>query len=190
MYCAWRITAHLRCTQCSILLHLMDICYLTCICLWKISKIQACLFKVVRPGLVSTSPAFVISSASHPAGLHGRHAQTTVNRAPHCRGREGSTQVAQQLESAVTAPPLVGCVVWSNQQQVTTYTTCEYTLYILCTFQSLPALLSHRSTFQSLQSSSHHCYQSLLYTFPTNHYFRLFHSEYVYVLHPLMWYVM
>ena len=30
---------------------------------------------------------------------------------PHCWGRGGSTQFAQQLESAVTAPPLVGCVV-------------------------------------------------------------------------------
>ena len=40
MYCAWRIPAHLRCTQCSILLHLMDICFLTCICLWQISQIQ------------------------------------------------------------------------------------------------------------------------------------------------------
>ena len=39
MYCAWRIPAHLRCTQCSILLHLMDICFLTCICLWQISHI-------------------------------------------------------------------------------------------------------------------------------------------------------
>ena len=68
MYCAWRIPAHLRCTQCSILLHLMDICFLTCICLWQISQIQTFLFKVVGPGLVSTSPAFVSSSASHPAG--------------------------------------------------------------------------------------------------------------------------
>ena len=82
MYCAWRIPAHLRCTQCSILLHLMDICFLTCICLWQISQIQTFLFKVVGPGLVSTSPAFVSSSASHPAGPHGRHAQKTVNRAP------------------------------------------------------------------------------------------------------------
>ena len=104
MYCAWRIPAHLRCTQCSILLHLMDICFLTCICLWQISQIQTFLFKVVGLGLVSTSPAFVSSSASHPAGPHGRHAQKT--------GRGGSTQFAQQLESAVTAPPLVGCVVW------------------------------------------------------------------------------
>ena len=39
VYCAWRIPAHLRCTQCSILLHLKDICILTCICLWQISQI-------------------------------------------------------------------------------------------------------------------------------------------------------
>ena len=75
VYCAWRIPAHLRCTQCSILLHLMDICFVTCNCLWQISQIQTRLFNVVGPGLISTSPAFVSSSASHPAGLHGRHAQ-------------------------------------------------------------------------------------------------------------------
>ena len=113
MYCAWRIPAQLRCTQCSILLHLMDICFLTCICLWQISQIQTFLFKVVGPGLVSTSPAFVSSSASHPAGPHDRHVQNTVNRAPHCWGRGGSTQFAPQLETTVTAPPLIGCVVWS-----------------------------------------------------------------------------
>ena len=82
VYCAWWIPAHLRCTQCSILLHLMDIYFLTCICLWQISRIQTGLFKVVRPGLVSTSPAFVSSSASHPVGPHDWHAQKTVNRAP------------------------------------------------------------------------------------------------------------
>ena len=90
VYCTWRIPAHLRCTQCSILLHLIDICFLTFICLWQISQIQTRLFKVVGPGLVSTSPAFVSSSASH------------------------LTQFTQQLVSAVTAPPLVGCVVWSH----------------------------------------------------------------------------
>ena len=111
VYCAWRIPAHLRCTQCSILLHLMHICFLTCICLCQISQIQTFLFKVVGPGLVSTSPAFVSSSASHPAGPHGRHAQKTVNRG-------GSTQFAQQLESAVTAPPLVGPVVWSQKAEL------------------------------------------------------------------------
>ena len=50
VYCVWRIPAHLRCTQCSILLLLMDICFLTCICLWQISQIQTFLFKVVGPG--------------------------------------------------------------------------------------------------------------------------------------------
>ena len=105
MYCAWRIHANLRCTQCSILLHLMDICFLTCICLWQISQIQTFLFKVVGPGLVSTSHAFVSSSTSQPAGPH--------KSGPHYWGRGGSTQFAQQPESAVTAPPLVDCVVWS-----------------------------------------------------------------------------
>ena len=124
MYCTWRIPAHLRCTQCSILLHLMDICFLTCICLWQISQIQTFLFKVVGPGLVSTSPAFVSSSASHPAGPHGRHAQKTVNRAPHCWGRGGSTQFAQQLETTVTAPPLVGCVVWSRASSSSVSSIC------------------------------------------------------------------
>ena len=111
VYCAWRIPAHLRCTQCSILLHLMDIYFLTCICLRQILQIQTFLFKVVGPGLVSTSPAFVSSSASHPAG---QHAQKNGKSGPHHWGRAGSTQFAQQLESAVTAPPLVGCVVWSH----------------------------------------------------------------------------
>ena len=75
VYCAWRIPVHLRCTQCSILLHLMDICFLTCICLYFISQIQTRLFSVVGPGLVSTSTAFVRSSASHPAGPHDWLAQ-------------------------------------------------------------------------------------------------------------------
>ena len=78
--------------------------------------IQTFLFRVVRPELVSTSPAFVSNSASHPAGPHGRYAQKTVNR-----GRGGSTQFAQQLEFAVTAPPLVGCVVWSHYLLLQTY---------------------------------------------------------------------
>ena len=53
VYCAWRIPAHLMSTRCSIVLHLMDICFLLCICLWQISQIQTCLCVVVGPGLVS-----------------------------------------------------------------------------------------------------------------------------------------
>ena len=138
MYCAWRIPAHLRCTQCSILLHLMDICFLTCICLWQISHIQTRLFSVVGPGLVSTSPAFVSSSASHPAGPHGRHAQKTVNRGPHCWGREGSTQFAQQFLYAVTAPPLVGCVVWSRHHCVPSVMSTKMTHIISSTAPAYP----------------------------------------------------
>ena len=113
VYCASRIPAHLRCTKCSILLHLMDICFLTCICLWQISQIQTCWFKVVGPGLVSTSPAFVSSSASHPAGPHGLHTQKTVNRAPSAGGGKVRHNLHSSFESAVTAPPLGGCVVCS-----------------------------------------------------------------------------
>ena len=75
VYCSWGISAHLRCTQCSILLYLMDICFLMCICLWQISQIQTYLCVFVGPGFVSTSPAFMRSSASHPVGLHGRLAK-------------------------------------------------------------------------------------------------------------------
>ena len=52
VYCDWRIPAHPRRIQCSIPLHLMDIYFLTCICLWQISQIQTFLFKVIGPGLV------------------------------------------------------------------------------------------------------------------------------------------
>ena len=37
VYRARRFPAHLRCTQCSILLYFFDICFLTCIWLWQIS---------------------------------------------------------------------------------------------------------------------------------------------------------
>ena len=86
MYCVWRIPEYLRCTQCSILLHLMDIFFLTCICLWQISQIQARLFNVVGSGLVSTSPASVRSSASLPAGTHGRLAHNNGKSVPIAGG--------------------------------------------------------------------------------------------------------
>ena len=87
----------------------MDICFLTCICLKQISQIQTRLCDVVGPGFVSTLPAFMRSSASRPCG-HKESSKSST----HCWGRELSTQFAQQFVSAVTAPPLVGCVVWSH----------------------------------------------------------------------------
>ena len=160
--CILWIPAHLRCTQCSILLHLIDICFLSCICLQQILQIQTCLCVVVGPGFivvvvflprpmegmgrlqfsdlftelpvspqaagvvgtnrdlcvcvvvgpgfVSTSPAFMRSSASHPTGSHGR-----LSPPPQMANRASiagvSTQLAQQSAiTVVTAPPLVGCV--------------------------------------------------------------------------------
>ena len=58
VYCARQIPAHRRCTQCAILLHLIDICFLPCSCLWQISQVQTCLRVVIGPELVSTSPDF------------------------------------------------------------------------------------------------------------------------------------
>ena len=103
VYGVTRIPSHLRCTQCSILLHLIDICFLTCICLWQISQIQTYLRVVVGPGLVSTSPAFMRSIASHPSGPHGRLAQKTVI-GPPLLVREVSTQCAQGLPDRCDSP--------------------------------------------------------------------------------------
>ena len=53
-----------------------------CICLWQISQIQTCLCVGVGPGFVSTSPAFMRSSASHPAAMHGRLAPKNGKSGP------------------------------------------------------------------------------------------------------------
>ena len=92
VYSFCRIPAQLGYTQCSILLHLMNICFLPCICLWQISQIQTCLSVVVGPGFVSTSPAFMRSSASHAAGPHGWLARHKGKSDPPLR--EVSTQFA------------------------------------------------------------------------------------------------
>ena len=76
VYCDWRISAHLRCIQCSILLLLMDICYLSCICLWQISQFQTCLCVVVGPGFVSR----FYEEQRQPS--RWRICPKTVNRAP------------------------------------------------------------------------------------------------------------
>ena len=72
-----------------------------------------CVF--VGPGFVSTSLSFMRSSASHPAGPHGRLSQTTVNRGGGWFGGHYIlTKFSQQFVFAVLAPPLVGCVVCSH----------------------------------------------------------------------------
>ena len=113
------IAAHHRCTQCSIMLYLIDICFLTCICLWQIFQIQTCLCVVVGHGLVSTSPAFMRSIASHPAVRMASLAQKTVIGYPAIAGdRRGRHNLHRVCQTAETARPRVGCVVWSQKQAV------------------------------------------------------------------------
>ena len=74
----------------------------------------------------TTNPDFLVESCRTWIGLDitrfceqqrqpssGSACQKNGKSGPHCWGRGGSTQFAQQFEFAVTAPPLVGCVVWS-----------------------------------------------------------------------------
>ena len=100
--CGWQvqvseyIPAYLRCTQCLILLHRIDICFLTCICLWQISQIQTCLCVVVGPGLVSTLSDFMRIIARNQAGPHGRFAKNTVI-GPPLLGTEGVDSICSRF---------------------------------------------------------------------------------------------
>ena len=89
VYCAMRIPAHLRCTQCSILLYLIDICFLACICLWLMSQIQTSLCVVVGPGFVSRSPVFMRSQPSSGSAWPACPPKT-INRARIAGGQEVS----------------------------------------------------------------------------------------------------
>ena len=72
------------------------------------------LFSVVGPGLVSDITRFCEQQHQPSSGSAWPACPKNGKSGPHCWGREGSTQFAQQFLSAVTAPPLVGCVVWSQ----------------------------------------------------------------------------
>ena len=68
---------------------------------------------LVGPGLVSTSPAFTRGIDSHPAGPHGRLAQKTVIGPPLLgSGGVDIIYLHRVYQTAVTAPPRVGGVVW------------------------------------------------------------------------------
>ena len=116
--CIWQVqvsvycTRRLRCTQCTILVYLINICFLPC--LWQISQIQTCLCVVVGPGFVSTSSAFM-SSASHPAGPHGRFSQKRSIGSILLWAGFLTQFVWHSARSAVTATPIVGCVDWSQR---------------------------------------------------------------------------
>ena len=97
VYCARRIPAHLGCTQCSILLHLIDICFLPCICLWQISQIHTCLRVVVGPGLVSTSPPFYEDQCQTSSGSAYPACPRNGKSGPNCWLQEGSTHFSQRF---------------------------------------------------------------------------------------------
>ena len=59
----------------------LDQCLVLCLC--GISQIQTCLCEVVGPGFVSTSPALMRISASHPAAQTCRK---NGKSGPHCWG--------------------------------------------------------------------------------------------------------
>ena len=124
VYFAWRIPAHLRCTQCSNMLHFMDICFQTYICLWQISQIQTRLFNVVGPGLISTSLAFVSSSASHPLLEAGRF--DTICTAVFVCSDSSTACILCRLEPGVFAILLLSifCIMLSNNLIIANSVEC------------------------------------------------------------------
>ena len=106
--------AHLRCTQCSIMLHLIDISFLPCICLWQILQIETRLCVVLGPGFVSTSPSFMRSS-SHPAGPHGRLAPKNGKPGPYCGARGFDTLCTAVCRlcrwESTKHPKLIHCMI-------------------------------------------------------------------------------
>ena len=74
------------------------------LCRWQVQVYVYCAWRIpAHPRCTPCSIQLVRMAGMPENGKSG----------PHCWGREGLTQFAQQLVSAVTAPPLVGCVVWS-----------------------------------------------------------------------------
>ena len=102
VYCARRNPAHLRCPRCSILFHLIDICFLTCICLWQTSQIQTCLRVVVGSGLVLTSPAFYEEHCQPSSGFAWPACPTNGNQAPISGGGRERHNLHWVCQTAVT----------------------------------------------------------------------------------------
>ena len=94
-------------------LHLIDICFIPCICSWQISQIQTCLCVVVGPGFVSKSPAFMRSS--HSTGPHHRLSppKKTVNRGPLLRECGFDTICTAACQNPCDSSTIGCCVVLS-----------------------------------------------------------------------------
>ena len=59
----WVVVNFGVCCYSGLFVLIIDICFLTCICLWQISQIQTCLHVFLGPGSVSTSVVVVRLSA-------------------------------------------------------------------------------------------------------------------------------
>ena len=112
VYCAGCKHAHLRCTR------VQSCCTLSIAASYHVfvygryhkSRIVCVWF---GPGFVSTSPV-IMRSASHRVCM--ADLSKTGKSAPNS-GAGGFDTIAQQFVTAVTAPLLVGCVVWSQREQ-------------------------------------------------------------------------
>ena len=115
--------------------------------LWQISQIQTCLCDVIGPGFISTSPAFMRSSASHPAGPHDRRIEETVSRA--------TIAVAGDFDTICTAVcnrcnSFTACRM-CRLVPLVLHHTCYYS--INCYFVFLvPLILLHINAFNTIKS--------------------------------------
>ena len=115
VYCTRRISAHLGYTQCSILLHLIDIFFLPCICLWPILQIQICLCGC-RTLICIDIIRFYEEQCQPSSGSAWATCPKNGKSGTHYWGRRVSAQFAQQsARTAVTAPPIVRCFDWSQR---------------------------------------------------------------------------
>ena len=100
----------------------------------QISQIQTCLCYVVGPGLVSTSPAFVRSSASHPAGPQGRLSQKTRYIGPPLLGAEKfdtiCTTVCDRCDSSIA------CRLFRLEPVIIIIVSSNFPLPLFCAFVS------------------------------------------------------
>ena len=111
VYYARRIPAHLRCTQCSILLHLIDIGFLTCICMCIAnpdlfvcgSRTWSRIRPLLRGALTAIQRVRMIGMPKNG------------NRVPIAGGGRGRHNLYRVCHTAVTDPLRVGCVIWSQE---------------------------------------------------------------------------
>ena len=120
VYCVRRMSGHLMCTHCSILLHPV----FNHVAPYRYLLPTMCLFMadIANPDLFVCGcqtwifvdiTRFYEEQRQPSSGFAWPACPKNGKFGPHCWGREVSTQFAQQFRTTVTAHPFVGCVVWS-----------------------------------------------------------------------------